>query len=377
MINKRRLVNTFKKLVRIDSPSYHEARVIKYLKKELRAKGIQSYEVGRVQGGETGSLAAYIPGRGATRPCILLNAHVDTVAPGKKIRPIDKKGYIYTDGSTILGADNKAGVAAILEIIRTLKEKKLPHPPLRIIFTIAEETGLQGAKVLPDKVMKADFGLTLDGGDIEKVVCKAPTQYSLAATIIGRTAHAGIHPEDGINAIKVASVAIAQMRLGRIDKETTANIGVIKGGTATNIIPETVELKGEARSHDPKKLDRQVEHMERALLKACQRYRARLKLKVERMYRSFELGKESSFIAMVVAGMKAAGIKPVIEKTGGGSDANIFNEWGIPTVILGVGADNVHTNREQIKVADLVNGTEAVLNIIGESVKWKNSKKKR
>ena len=377
MINKRRLINTFKKLVRIDSPSYHESKVMKYLKKELRAKGIKSYEVGRLPKGEAGSLAAYIPGRGATRPCILLNAHVDTVWPGKNIRPTERNGHIYSDGSTILGADNKAGVAAILEVIRTLKEKKLPHPPLRVIFTIAEETGLQGAKVLPDKVMKADFGLTLDGGDIEKVICKAPTQYSLTATIIGRTAHAGIHPEDGINAIKVASTAIAQMKLGRIDKETTANIGVIKGGTATNIIPETVELKGEARSHDMRKLDRQVEHMERALLKACQHYRARLKLKVERMYRSFELGKDSSFIAMVIAGMKAAGIKPVIEKTGGGSDANIFNEWGIPTVILGVGADHVHTNREQIKVDDLVNGTEAVVNIIGESVKWKNSKKKR
>jgi len=377
MINKRRLINSFKKLVRIDSPSYHEAQVVKYLKKELRAIRIKGIEVGKTPEGEAGSLAAYIPGNGANRPCVLLNAHVDTVAPGKKIRPIEKGGYIYTDGSTILGADNKAGVAAILEVLKVLKAKKLPHPPLRVIFTVAEEIGLHGAKALPDKVVKADFGLTLDGGDIDRLICKAPTQYNLTATIIGRTAHAGIHPEEGINAIKVASEAIAGMKLGRIDKETTSNIGIIKGGTATNIIPEIVELKGEARSHDRKKLERQVEHMERALLKACQKHRARLKLKVERMYRSFELGEKSSFLSIVVAGMKATGIEPRITQTGGGSDANIFNERGIPTAILGVGADHVHTNREQIKIDDLVKGTEAILNILKEITKWKNSKRKR
>ena len=377
MINKRKLINTFKKLIRIDSPSLKEGKVIRYLEKELRSLRLSCYQTGRVRDGEVGNLIVHIPGKGLRSPRLLLNAHVDTVGPSKNIKPIEKRGDIFTDGSTILGADNKAGVAAILEILRVLKEEKLDHPPLQIIFTVAEEIGLVGAKALPEKVMNADFGLTLDGGDIDQIVNKAPSQYNLSATIMGRTAHAGIHPEQGINAIKVASVAIANMKLGRIDKETTANIGVIEGGKATNIIPDEVRLRGEARSHDLKKLDRQVEHMERVLLKACEKYRARLKLKVERVYKAFEINKNKKVLSLAVSGMKISGIKPMVKQTGGGSDANMFNEWGIPTVILGVGADNVHTTREQICVDDLIKGTESVLNIIKEIVSWKNSKKKR
>lgn len=377
MINKRRLIKSFKKLVRIDSLSLREGKMARYLRKELRVLGIRSYEMGRVRGGEAANLVAFLPGKGINKPRLIINAHMDTVSPGKNIKPVEKGGYIYSYGSTILGADNKAGVAAILEILRTIKEKKIEHPPLRIIFTAAEEIGLLGAKALPEKALKADFGLVLDGGDIDVVLNKAPTQYNLTATIIGRAAHAGIHPEEGINAIKVASEAIAKMKIGRIDKETTSNIGIIKGGRATNIVPEEVEMRGEARSHDMKKLDRQVEHMEGALLKACQKHRARLKLKVERAYKSFEVDKSSKVMSLVLSGMKAAGIKPVIRKTGGGSDANIFNEWGIPTVILGIGADRVHTHREQIRVDDLIRGTEMVLNVIKGAGAWKSSKKKK
>jgi tripeptide aminopeptidase len=234
-----------------------------------------------------------------------------------------------------------------------------------------------GAKFLPDKVLKGDFGIILDGGDIDTIIYKAPSQYTIEAKIIGRAAHAGIHPEEGINAIKVASAAIAGMRLGRIDKETTANIGIIHGGTATNIIPEEVELKGEARSHNRDKLNRQVEHMEKSLLRACQRYRARLKIKVERTYRSFEINQGSRSMALVKQAMKKNGIDPKIKETGGGSDANIFNERGIPSLILGVGADKVHTNRERIKIDDLVAGTEIVLNIIRGIKEWNSLKKKR
>ena len=377
MINKRRLIRTFKKFVRIDSLSLHEGKVLKYLQKELKFLGIRSYQVGRPRGGEVGNLIAFVPGNGIGSPRLLLNAHLDTVAPGKNIKPIEKRGYIYTDGSTVLGADNKAGIAAIVEVLRVLKEQKFEHPPLRVIFTVAEEIGLMGVKSLPEKVMNADFGLTLDGGDIDRVIYKAPSQYNLTATIMGRAAHAGIHPEEGINAIKVASEAIATMKLGRIDKETTSNIGVIEGGRATNIVPDKVELKGEARSHNLRKLDRQVEQMERALLKACEKYRARLKLKVERIYKSFEVSRKSKILPLVVSGMKSSGIKPVIEKTGGGSDANIFNEWGIPTVVLGVGADKVHTTREQICVDDFIRGTETILNIIRGAATWKNLKRRK
>lgn len=373
MINKKRLVNTFKKLVKIDSLSLREGEINKFLRRELRSLGLRVAEIGKPRGGEAGSLAAFWPGRGASDPCILLNAHSDTVSPGRKIRPVEKKGIIRSDGSTILGADNKAGVAAILEVLRTIKEKKLPHPPLRILFTVAEEIGLNGAKVLPGRAFAADFGLVIDGGDINEVINQAPTQYSLSATITGRAAHAGLRPEEGINAIKVASQAIARMKLGRIAKDTTANIGLIKGGTATNIVPEQAEIKGEARSHNEKKLKRQVQQMEKALFDAGRRSGAQIKVRIERAYQAFEVKINSEPVRL------AAGVirDHVIKKTGGGSDANIFNERGVPSIILGVGADKVHTTKENLPIGDFVQGTENILSIIREASAWKNLKKRK
>lgn len=368
MINKRRLIKTFKQLVKIDSLSLHEGAVARFVQKELKAFGIRCRQAGKIKDGDCGNLVAFLPGKG---PRIILNAHLDTVSPGRKIRIVERGGTFRSDGTTILGADNKAGVAAIMEILAVLKEKKLEHPPLKVIFTVAEEIGLVGAKALPEKELKADFGLVLDGGDIDEIINKAPTQYNIVANITGRAAHAGIHPEHGINAIKVASEAVAAMKLGRIDQETTANIGIIKGGKATNIIPEDAELRGEARSHHPRKLGRQIEHMERALLRACQKHRARLKIKVERVYRSFEIKKNSKLLSLVAEAMREFIGPPVIKPTGGGSDANIFNERGIPTVILGVGADHVHTTREQLRVADFTRGTENILHIIRKAAGWK------
>ena len=228
MINQKRLIKSFKKLVCIDSLSLKEGKIIAVIERELRAIGLNPQIVGKPDGAECGSLAVNLPGRGCKGPAILLNAHVDTVAPGNSVKPIEKKGYILSKDKTILGADNKAGVAAIIEILRVLKERKLTHPPLQVIFTIAEEIGLIGASTLDPKVLHAEYGIVVDGGDIDKIVDKAPSQINITAKIIGRSAHAGIHPEDGIHAIKAASEAVAKMKLGRIDKETTANIGIIK-----------------------------------------------------------------------------------------------------------------------------------------------------
>jgi len=374
MINKKRLIASFKQLVRIDSISLREGKVIDYLEKRLKSLGIKSRRIGKVIRGETGNLAAFLPGEKLHSPCILLNAHVDTVAPGRNIKPVEKNGFITSNGETILGADNKAGVAAILEIIETLKEKKLDHPPLRVIFTVGEEIGLVGAKALPREEMRADFALVLDGGDINIVVNKAPSQYNLAAVVIGKAAHAGIHPEEGINAIKTASEAIARMRLGRIDKETTANIGIISGGKATNIIPEEVEVKGEARSHNRKKLEKQIKHMKSRLAQSCARHGAGLKLDITKTYKAFDIDPDSPLLALTVSAMKEMGINPLIMPTGGGSDANVFNEKGIPAIILGVGADHVHTKNERLNRVEFIKGTEMVLNIIRGAGCWEKYK---
>ncbi len=361
MINKKRLINTFKTLVQIDSHSLKEEQIIKYLQKELKKLGIKSSLTSKPDKGEAGNLIANIPGKG---PVVMLNAHVDTVGHSRRIKPVEKKGYLVSGSNTILGADNKAGVAAILEILKTLKEKKLPHPALQIVFTVAEEIGLVGARVLPKSKLKAKFGLALDGGDINEIVNKAPSQFNLKATIIGKAAHAGIHPEDGINAIKIASEAITKMKLGRIDKETTANIGIIKGGRARNIIPDKVKIEGEARSHNKKKLVKQIKHMQKTLYQACKKHKAKLKIKLTKIYQSFEVKKTSKVIKLAVSVVKSAGIKPIVKQTGGGSDANVFNALGIPTIIIGVGADHVHTKKERLPIKDFIKGTEIIIKLL-------------
>jgi tripeptide aminopeptidase len=361
MINKKRLVSTFKKLVKIDSLSLKEGKIVKYLKKELRALGLNSNEVGKPEGGEIGSLIVKVPGRG---PTVLLNAHVDTVSPGKNIKPVEKGNYIVSGGKTILGADDKSGVAAILEILTVLRERKLEHPPLQVVFTVAEEIGLVGSKVLPKKILSADYGIVFDGGAVKDIIYKAPSQINIAATVIGKSAHAGIHPEDGVNAIKVAAAAIARMKFGRIDKETTSNIGVIKGGKATNIVPDEVQIKGEARSHNPKKLKKQIDHMKSVLIKTCKQFKAKVKIETKLMYRSFEVKRSSKILKLAVAALKRGKIKPNLKKTGGGSDANVFNGCGIPSVIMGSGMHNVHTTRERLDKRDLIKGAEIVLDFL-------------
>ena len=371
MIDQKRLLERFIRYVKVDSLSKQEGRFAKLIKRELRGLGLPCREdkAGKRLPGQSGNLFTAIKGNVRGIPRILFNAHLDTVGPGRGIRPRIRKGVITSDGSTILGADNKAGVAVIMEIIRIIKEKKLPHGDIDIIFTVAEEMGLCGSKFIDKAFMNADLGYVLDGGDVDEIINKAPSQDSLDARIIGRAAHAGVHPEQGINAIKVASDAISRMRLGRIDKETTANIGIIKGGEATNIVPETVEIRGEARSHSRKKLARQVSHMKKALISACRRYKAKLECRISSAYRSFEipLGHKALTIAKLAAA--ASGIRPKIKATGGGSDANIFNGLGVPCVIIGVGADNVHTKKENIKIKEMAKGAQFVLNIINESLK--------
>jgi len=364
MINKKRLVQTFKDLVRIDSLSLKESKVIKRLKRDLRKLGLKPYDAGRPKDGAAANLAVDVPGRGIRKPRILLNAHVDTVGPGKKIKPIERGNKILSNGKTILGADDKTGVAVILEILRVLKENKLQHPPLRIIFTVAEEIGLCGAKVIPKRFLRADFGITLDHGLVDRIINKAPSQVNVTATVIGRSAHAGIHPEDGINAIKVASEAIAKMKFGRIDKETTSNLGVIAGGKATNIVPDKVVIKGEARSHDKVKMWCQIRHMQIVLMKTCKKYGAKVKIAATKIYESFEVKPKKKVAKLACAALRRAGYRPKFVPTGGGSDANILNAAGIPTLNMGVGMHNVHTKREYANIKEMVQGAEIVLDII-------------
>ncbi|MFA5839402.1 MAG: M20/M25/M40 family metallo-hydrolase [Candidatus Margulisiibacteriota bacterium] len=369
MINNKRVIKSFKKLVRIDSLSLKEGKVIAYLKKELNSLGIKTMQAGKPDGGEAGNLLATIPGRNCQGPRLLLNAHVDTVSPGIGVKPVERKGYIYSDGKTVLGADNKAGVAAILEVLKVLHEKRLNHPPLQIIFTVCEEMGLFGSRSLPKQSIKADFGIVMDGGTINKIILQAPSQINLIAKVHGKAAHAGIRPEEGVSAIKAASEAVTKMKLGRIDFETTANIGIIQGGTATNIVPDEVELQGEARSHQVYKLNKQIKHMEQVLKKTCAKHNATTSIKTTHMYKAFQIDPCKKIVVMAQKAVAKAGFEPLLDRTGGGSDANIFNALGIPSIIMGVGAHNIHSTAEQIAILDLINGTKILFELIKEANK--------
>ncbi|KAF0133739.1 MAG: peptidase T-like protein [Candidatus Saganbacteria bacterium] len=257
-----------------------------------------------------------------------------------------------------------------MEVLTLLNEIK--HGGIQVVFTVQEEIGLLGAKQIKKSWVNADLGFVLDGGAVDTLCLKAPTQYNLSAEIIGKSAHAGVHPEDGINAIKVASEAISKMKIGRIDHETTSNIGIISGGSATNIVPDKVIIKGEARSHNKQKLRAQVKHMERSLSKACYKRKAKLKINVDNMYNSFKLDENDLCVKIAKKALINMRIKPHLKATGGGSDANIFNELGIKTLIIGVGAHKVHTKNECIAINDLFAGAKLLLEIIKENYARKN-----
>lgn len=371
MINKKRLLENFLKLVQIDSMSTEERAMVDELARQLSALGLSVVEddAGSKIGGNAGNLIATMPGTVA-KPAIMLSAHLDRVTPGLGIKPLVRDGIIYSDGSTILAADDLAGVVGIVEAVQTLLESKEPHGPIEIALTVAEEGGLRGAKNLDYSKLTAKLGFVLDGGGpVGSIVIKGPAQDRIEATIWGKAAHAGVSPEDGINAIIAAATGLARMKLGRIDPETTANIGVIQGGMATNIVPDMVYLKGEARSLNPAKLMAQSEHM-RACLEAGARERgARAEVQISRMYAELSLDAGDEVVEIARRAAEHIGLVPTLVTSGGGCDANIFNQRGIATVNLGMGYMKVHTTEEYISVDNLEKIAEWTLAIIQQTPK--------
>lgn len=371
MIQKDRIVQEFLRLVQIDSPSTHEREVADYLIKKMTAMGLEVFEdnagekIGNINGKKTGNLIATLKGNDPEAPSLLFSAHMDTVEPGRGIKPVIKDDIIYSDGTTILGSDDKAGIVAILEAVQIVQEEGLPHGDIEIVFTVAEEVGLQGAQNLASERLKSKIGFVLDcDGSAGTIITRAPSQYRITASIIGKAAHAGIRPEEGVNAIYVASTAIAKMKLGRIDEETTANIGVIQGGKATNIIPELVNIEGETRSIDPDKLEKQTKLITDTIEDVAREMGAQAKIQTQLLYPRLKLEETDIAVDMAVKAAKALGLTPSLIGTGGGSDANIFNGFGITTANLGIGMSKVHSNEEFITINDLVLNARYVLEII-------------
>ena len=355
MINKERLLHTFLDYVRISGESRHEGAFAARLKADLEALGLEVYEdhSQAVTGSEAGNLYATLPGNAPGEPLILC-AHMDTVPPGNGVEPIVEDGIIRSSGDTVLGGDDKGGVAGIMEAVQVILERDLPHPDIQIVFTVCEEIGLLGAKGLEYDRLIAKRAVIFDSvDDVGKIVNRGPGHCHLRATVIGRSAHAGMAPEEGVSAVQVLCEAVSNMNLLRIDPETTANIGSIHADYPPNIVPERAELFAECRSLTMEKLQAQAESMMACLDAACEKYGARWEGGIEPCFTAFHIPEEDPFVQRVIDSCHEIGVEPRMAKTGGGSDAHVFNLHGIQALILSTGMDKVHTVREQLTVKNL------------------------
>lgn len=351
-----RVLEDFLRLVRIDSETYHEGEVAAYICREAERIGLHPYVdgAGAAIGGEAGNVYVTVPADGLDAPPLLFCSHLDTVSPGRGVKPRLAGGRVTSDGTTILGADCKAGVAVMLELMRLAQEGAFRHGPLEMLFTVAEEKQLQGVRNLERERLEARHAFVLDGsGNVGEIVNASPTQDNLEFVFTGRAAHAGVEPEKGINAIYGACWAVSLMRVGRIDSETTANVGIIQGGRAINIVPERAVVQGEVRSLDAAKLDEQRKAMIRAALEAETAVGVGVEVKVERAYEGFRIDPRDPLVLLAVEGGKAMGMRMEIRSSGGGSDANFLNTMGIKAVVLSMGAHKPHTPQEHIEVRDL------------------------
>lgn len=375
MINQERLKELLLELVTTDSISRHEREVahkLKTLMEELGAT-VTIDGAGEAVGGNTGNVVCRILGNQAGAPPLFLAAHMDTVVPGEGVKPVIDGNIIRTDGTTVLGGDDKSGCAIIVETVRALQENNLPHGDLEIAFTICEEVGLLGAKFLDVKSLKSKYGLVLDSDDPGFLFTKAPASDHLEWTIYGLEAHAGMAPEQGISAIKIAGEALAKMKLGKIDHETTANIGYIMGGGPTNVIPNQAVLKGEARSLKEAKLDAQTRHMDECFREAAAKYEvtidgvkktARVESHIERSYDVMDVPDDSPIVQLV---LKAANnLHEAVERLEmmGGCDANALNRKGLLCANLGTGMRAIHTVNEWLDIRDLYKSAQLVLEVV-------------
>lgn len=367
MVNIERLISNFITMTKISSPSLNEKEIAIYLKKQLIDLGLEVFEdkAGDRIGGNSGNIIGILRASGKKK--LLLSAHMDTVKPCENVNPIIENGIIKSDGTTILGGDDKAGIANILEALRVVKENNYDHPEIIVVFSVAEEIGLQGAKEFDIAKYKPDLAYILDSsGKCGVGIVQTPYAAKGEIKIIGKPAHAGIAPEKGINALTVAAHAITKLKLGRIDKETTSNIGMIYGGEAVNIVMPEVTLHYEARSFSGEKLDELLRETDDIFRKEAERFGAKFENGVTKGYSGYLLDENEEIVNIFRNACENIGVECTTKSTGGGSDSNIYSEKGFKSMTLGIGMSKVHTKEEYIEIEDLVNTTKLVVELIKE-----------
>lgn len=372
MIVIGRLLDLFIDLCRHNSPPRQEGAVARRLADLLAEDGLEVWfdQAGDEVGGQCGNLLARLPANCSGAPALFFSTHLDTVEPNPGVVIKIDGGVIHTDGSSILGADARAGLAPIVEAVRAVAASGLPHGDVELVLTVCEEVGLLGARSLDRTRLNARRGYVLDTGPpVGHVVLCAPYQDTIEVVINGRAAHAGAEPERGVSAIVVAAKAITGMRLGRIDDETTANIGVIEGGAASNVVCPRVRILGEARSRSLPALLAQTEHMVGCFEQACRDHGATAEITATRTYDGYRLDCDDPMVRLALDAAGACGLDSGTRMVNSGSDANVFNAAGLPAVLISTGMDRMHTHGECVSIENLGQTAHWVAEIILRSAR--------
>jgi len=356
----------FLELARVPSPSGQERavadRVVDYLRS--LALPVDEDDAGARIDSTIGNLLSRIEPSGEGAP-LFFCAHLDTVPPEGSIEPVVEDGVVRNAGGTILGADNKAAVAVMLEATRRIVAEKRPHGGIELLFTPKEEVGLRGAEAFDHERLRARVGYVYDhAGPIGEVILGAPYQCKLDASFHGRAAHSGMYPEEGRSAIAAGARAIADLRLGRLDDETTANVGEIHGGTARNIVPERCSFAAEARCHDERKLGELVQEMLETITFAAQLGDCDVETAVDPSARGYRFKRDDEVVRLAASALERSGLQPTYRLSGGGADANVFNERGVQCLNLANGMTDIHTPDERIAIADLERMVDVTLSIV-------------
>lgn len=357
-LNWERLLRGFVDILSVDSYWGNEDRVVAIIQPRLEAAGVVCRR------DQIGNLICHWPAKGKDSPPIMLNAHMDTVLPTPEMTPVVKANAVYSDGSSVLGADDKAGVAAIVEAVAMVDEAGLPHGPIDLVFTVGEDVGQFGAAAFDANDVESRVALVLDFGGPVGVICdRQAASCNFDVTFHGNAA-AAAHPETGRSAVSMMARAIDRMPLGPVDKLTVANVGIVSGGEARNIIPPQAKLVAQARALTQKALDRQVAAMREALEGGAAAFGGRVEIETEQRFKPTRFGHDHPALQVAYAGVQAAGLKPRFVHTFGGSDAQNFNEKGIDSAILGTGYQDIHSINEWMPHAELRKLTQVTAQVI-------------
>jgi tripeptide aminopeptidase len=362
-------VDFFLELAALPTPPGEERAAADVVLRYLRGLGVEADEdgTGAEVGSDAGNVYARIEPTAEGTP-LFLCAHLDTVPPDGELRPVVEDGVVHNAGGTILGADNKAAVVAMLEGVRRVLAEGRPHAGVELLFTTKEEVGLVGVGAFDHDRLRARTGYVYDqAGPIGEIVLGAPWSRSLEVRFHGRASHSGMFPEEGRSAIQAAARAIADLRLGRVDEDTTANVGVISGGTAGNIVPEWCTFLAEARCHDEAKLADVVQEMLDVFSFAATEADCEVETTLRKSYTGYRLRRDEPAVDLAARALARCGHDVAYSLSGGGADANVFNERGRRCVNLANAMTDIHTPDERITVADLEAMVDVTVALIAEA----------